>query len=148
VPALVPRFSPIRDDPGPDAAPVALLRVGLDEHGAKIGKKMLGPVAGAAIKIDPDDAVELGLGICEGLETGLAIRVAGWRPVWCLGSAGAIRTFPVLSGIEAITVFADNDANVVGIEAARECARRWAAAGLEASIRTPREIGADWADAT
>jgi putative DNA primase/helicase len=144
--ALLAAFSLTANDPGPDVLPVALLRVGLDDRGGKIGKKMLGPVAGAAIKIDPDDAVELGLGVCEGLETGLAIRAAGWRPIWCVGSAGAIKTFPPLAGVECLTIFADNDSNGVGLDAARTCADVWRAAGREVAILPPRGAK-DWNEA-
>jgi putative DNA primase/helicase len=145
LPCLIAGFSPILADPGSDAPPVAILRVGLDEHGGKIGRKMLGPVGGAAIKIDADEHVTLAVGVCEGLETGLAIR-ATWRPVWALGSAGAIRMLAPIDGIEAITIFADHDRNGVGFTVAYECAERWSGAGREAFIRMPRRVGADWAD--
>ena len=42
--------------------------------------------------------------------------------------------FPVLSGIEALTVFADNDANGAGKRAADKVAARWAQAGREAPV--------------
>jgi phage/plasmid primase-like uncharacterized protein len=145
VPALVAKFSLIAE-PDDDALPVAILRVGLTPDGKKLDKKMLGPVAGAAIKLDADENVALGLGITEGLETALAVRATGWRPIWALGSAGAIQTFPPLAGVEALTIFADHDANRAGQDAARHCAERWAAAGIEVFIRAPREAGADWAD--
>jgi hypothetical protein len=38
----------------------------------------------------------------------------------------------VLSGIEALTIFADDDE--AGINVARECGKRWAGAGHEAFI--------------
>ena len=108
-PCLVAAFRRI-EDPDDDGPPVAILRVALDADGGKLDRKMLGPVAGCAIKLDPDEDVSHGLGISEGLETGMSVRAIGWRPVWALGSAGAIETFPVLNGIEALTIFADNDA--------------------------------------
>jgi hypothetical protein len=144
-PALIAAFRPICED-DESKPPPAIHRIGLKPDGTKIGKKMLGPVAGCAVKLDADDAVEEGLGICEGVETGLAIRAIGWRPVWALGSAGAIRLLDPIPGIEALTIFADNDESGTGIEAARECAQRWADAGLEATIRTPNRDGKDWAD--
>ena len=143
-PCLIAAFRPIQNDPGEDAPPSAILRVGLDEHGAKLGKKMLGPVSGCAIKHDRDENVTLGLGITEGLETGLAVRATGWRPVWALGSAGAIATFPVLAGIETLTLFADHDPT--GLSAAQRCAERWQAAGCEVFIRWPKGLGRDYAD--
>jgi putative DNA primase/helicase len=80
VPALLAAFRPIRND-DESTPPPAIHRIGLKPDGSKIAKLMLGPVAGTAIKLDADDMVEQGLGICEGVETGLAIRAAGWRPV-------------------------------------------------------------------
>jgi hypothetical protein len=144
VPALIAAFHSITK-PDNDA-PVAIMRVGLNADGSKIAKKMLGPVAGCAIKLDPAENVSHGLGTAEGLETALAVRATGWRPVWALGSAGAIENFPPLAGVEALTIFADNDESGRGTEAAQACAARWSDAGSEVFVRTPNRTGADWAD--
>lgn len=146
MPALLAAFRAIHDDPGEDAPPIALLRVGLDKQGDKVGKKMIGPVADAAIKLDADENVTYGLGVTEGFETGMAVRAAGWRPVWVLGSAGAIERFPVLSGIDALTIFADHDENQTGARAAWQCAKRWRNAGRQAELKMPKAPGCDWAD--
>lgn len=103
-------------------------------------KKMLGRAKRAAVKLTPDEEITLGLAICEGIETGLSIP--GW-PVWVVGSAGSISDFPLLSGIECLTVFADADET--GHRAAEACARRWAAGGHEAQIVSPKAFG-DWND--
>jgi Toprim domain len=68
------------------------------------------------------------------------------RPVWALGSAGAIATFPVIHRVRKLVVWADNDPSGTGLAAARECARRWTAAGKRVDIRRPRQEGADYAD--
>lgn len=108
-------------------------------------KMMLGRAG--IIRLVPDDEVTLGLGIAEGIETSLAIiQRAGWSPVWACGSAGAIGKFPVLAGIEALTIFADLDDKGAGIAAARQCAERWQADGKEVAIAKPPH-GQDWADA-
>lgn len=109
-------------------------------------KKMLGPTAGAVIRLSPDDDVTMGLGLAEGIETGLSVLAAGWAPVWAAGSAGTIRTFPILAGVEALTIFADHDASGAGQDAARVCAGRWADAGREVTITSPREVGTDFND--
>jgi hypothetical protein len=57
-----------------------------------------------------------------------------------------VRNFPVLSGVETLTLLVDNDANGVGQEAAAECARRWSEAGREVTRLTPHERGADFND--
>jgi putative DNA primase/helicase len=144
VPALVVAFRPFRDDD--ESTPLAAIhRIGLTATGEKIAKKMLGAVAGCAVKLDADDMVEEGLGICEGVETALAIRATGWGPIWALGSAGAIAKFEPIPGVETITIFADCDDT--GLAAARECARRWVDAGCEAVIHRRSADGKDFADA-
>ncbi len=111
------------------------------EHGK--AKMMLGRVTGAAIKLTPDAEVTTGLGICEGIETGLSLISSGFQ-VWAVGTAGAIKAFPVLAGVDCLTIFADNDP--VGIKAAEACAERWADAGQEALTVAPKSEGQDWND--
>ena len=72
--------------------------------GFQIERKMLGRLRWAAEKLDCDAHVSEGLHVCEGTETGIAGLLAGYRPVWALGSAGdntedcGIAGFPVLAG--------------------------------------------------
>jgi putative DNA primase/helicase len=68
--------------------------------------------------------------------------MADLTPVWALGGAGNLSSFPVLSGIEALTVTADADEP--GQRAAVAVADRWRRAGREAVIISP-PVG-DWAD--
>ncbi|WP_267355239.1 MULTISPECIES: toprim domain-containing protein [unclassified Methylobacterium] len=119
----------------------AVHRTALTPAGEKIGRKMLGPAAGAAVKLDPDDAVTLLLAIGEGIETCLAARLLGIRPAWALGSVGAIRVFPVLSGIEALTILVESDDGGASEAAAKVCAARWHAAGREVILARPRVPG-------
>ncbi len=108
--------------------------------------KMMAGTAGI-IRLSPDDEVTLGLGICEGIETGLALlTIAGWSPVWPCASAAGIAKFPVLRGVECLTIFADLDDRGAGLHAARECAGRWRDAGREATIELPPR-GQDWLSA-
>lgn len=96
------------------------------------------------IRLSPDDEVTTGLGVAEGIETAVAVmQRLDWRPVWAATCAGAVASFPVLPGLDAITVFADCDS--AGMRAAETCARRWVEAGREASIWTPER--GDWRDA-
>ncbi|WP_426608642.1 DUF7146 domain-containing protein [Bradyrhizobium sp. McL0616] len=119
----------------------AIHRTALTPDGKKIDRKMLGPVSGAAIKIDADEDVEQGLIIGEGFETCLAGRQLGFRPVWALGSAGAIGTFPVLPGIDGLTILAETDDSGANARAIKACGNRWAAEGREVIIATPRAAG-------
>jgi Toprim domain/CHC2 zinc finger len=131
--------------------PKAIHRIALGTGGILIGKKMLGPVGGCAVKLDADENVDLGLVIGEGIETCLAARQLGFRPCWALGSSGALKTFPLLSGIEALTILVDNDVayrngRKAGQEASAECTQRWRAAGREVTLVLPKKPGADVAD--
>jgi putative DNA primase/helicase len=143
VPAMVALLRDIRTDEPCGIHRTALLSDGSDRDRTR-GKAMLGRAAGAAIKICPNDELTLGLGLVEGVETGLAIISLGWRQVWAAGSAGAIAQFPILPGIEELTIFADRDGT--GQRAARECARRWSEAGCPVTIRTPFGDDGDWCD--
>jgi hypothetical protein len=120
-------------------------RTFLDRQGRKIDRKMLGRARNAAIKLDRDDLVTMGLIIGEGVETCLAARMAGFRPCWALGSAGAIGAFPALKGIEALTILGETDDSGANEQATRTCARRWLEAGAEVIAVTPTCMG-DLAD--
>lgn len=96
------------------------------------------------IRLSPDDEVELGLGICEGIETGLSLMAAGWRSIWACGPLDILRDFPVLGGIECLTIFADPKPNEV--EGARACAARWKGAGREVRVYAPPLKDGDWND--
>jgi phage/plasmid primase-like uncharacterized protein len=114
--------------------------------------KSLGPMAGCVIRLWSDEAVEQGLVIGEGVETTLAaatrITHCGTllQPAWAACSAGNLENFPVLSGIEALTILVDNDVSGRGQEAAARCAARWSAAGREVIRLTPKISGADFND--
>jgi hypothetical protein len=113
--------------------PTGIHRTFLNADGGKRERKMLGPAG--VVRLSRDDAVTLGLGVTEGIEDGLAVLLSGWTPMWAAGSAGAIRRFPVLAGIDSLTIFADADS--AGLAAAQECEGRWASVGKEARISPP-----------
>lgn len=100
-------------------------------------------VQGGVIRLWPDEAVTMGLGIAEGIETALALA-HGIAPVWATVDAGHMSTFPVLGGIECLTIAADHD--LAGINAARACAHRWSAAGCEVCVVASPIEGHDIAD--
>ena len=130
VPAMVALMRSVTTD-----EPQAIHRTRLTPKGKKVGRRMLGIAAGAAVKLDADDTVTMGLTIGEGIETCLAARQLGLRPAWALGSAGAVSAFPVLGGVEALTILAENDpTNRTAVET---CAARWHAAGREVIVVEP-----------
>jgi putative DNA primase/helicase len=95
------------------------------------------------IRLWPDEAVTCGLAIAEGIETALAAAHM-FVPAWATVDAGNMSTFPLLPGIESLTIYADHDE--AGLKAARECARRWRDAGRLPRILTPVIAGQDAAD--
>jgi hypothetical protein len=131
--------------------PVGIHRTALDPDGHKIDRMALGRVGGAAIKLSSNDKVEHGLVVGEGVETTIAGMAMGFAPTWALGFAGTIRSFPVLGGVDVLTILVDHDnpdrnGRQAGHEAARECAERWMSGGREVRCVVPRRLGADMAD--
>lgn len=110
--------------------PTGIHRTFLNPDGSKRDRKMLGRAG--VIRLSPDDTVTTGLGLVEGVEDGLAVLLSGWSPVWAAASAGAIARFPVLPGVECLTIFSDPDD--AGQTAAATCAARWRDAGHEVVI--------------
>ena len=115
-------------------APVAVHRTALTTENPprRIDRKSLGPTTGGAIKISPDHEVHAGLLIGEGIETVLsASKQFQFKPVWSLIDKNGIAKFPVLSGIESVTIAVDNDPGGDGQRAAAECVQRLTQAGTE-----------------
>ncbi len=113
--------------------------------GAKLPKMMLGEAREGVVMLSPDEAVETGLALAEGIETGLAALLwQPWLPVWVALSAGGLARFPILPGIEFLRIYADNDAT--GHEAANRACQRYAEAGRHAELIRPTAEGRDLAD--
>jgi len=109
-------------------------------EGQKVTKaKSLGPAGIVRLSLD-EDVLER-LHIAEGLETALGAMSKGLRPMWATGSTAIMAKFPLLSGIKALTIIADHDANGAGERAAAEVASRWREAGKEARVWRPKSIG-------
>ena len=158
----LPAGAPIRFHPacqrGAERLPamVALMTSPQSAEGTGVHRTFLAPdgrgkaagqakmMAGKAGVIRLAAAAPSRLGLAEGIETALAVsQRGGWAPMWAATSSGAIRGFPVLPGIAELHVFADADK--AGIDAARQCGRRWVAAGRKARAIWPP--AGDWDDA-
>ena len=110
-------------------------------EGRKLGKaKTLGSPAGI-IRLSEDADVLEGLHIAEGLESAFSAMSKGFRPMWATGSTALMAKFPVLSGIEALTIIADHDANGAGERAAAEVASRWREARRETHVYLGEVLG-------
>jgi putative DNA primase/helicase len=123
--------------------PQAIHRTALTPEGhavkrdGKTFRMSLGPTAGGAIKLDPDEDATQGLCIGEGVETCLAGRQMGLRRVWSAVNTGGIARFPMLSGVDGLHIFRDDDANLAGPKDVEACAARWRAAGRDVTISDP-----------
>jgi putative DNA primase/helicase len=109
-------------------------------------KKIMPPVntiSGGAVRLhEPDDA----LGIAEGIETALAAHQLFKIPVWAALSEGGIKSFRPLGGLRQLHVFADNDLNFVGQDAAYNLARRLSREGVNVEVYVPPDPDTDWLD--
>jgi hypothetical protein len=128
VPALVAAFRSLEKN-----EVTGVHRIALTGDGRKLGKRMLGVIRCAAVKLDGDVGGELAIG--EGVETCMAARQLDLRAgaVWALGSAGGIAHFPVLPDVRTLRILCENDSASEG--AVELCGRRWCAAG-----RNVREV--------
>jgi putative DNA primase/helicase len=129
------------------AEPISLHRTWITAHGkADLEKPRLllkRHRADGVIRLWPDAEVTIGLGLAEGIETAL-VAARGFTPMWATLSAGNLKKFPVLPGIECLTVFVDNDA--AGLIAWDEVSDRWAEADREARRIVAPKSGDDLAD--
>jgi putative DNA primase/helicase len=140
-PCMLALFRDIKSD-----EPKAVLRTALDQNGNKIGRMVLGPKTGCAVKLSGDADLSGGLTIGEGIETTIAGIVEGFSPAWAVGDAGAIARFPVLSNVKFLRILVDNDESSTGQKSAEQCSQRWTAAGIEVQRVVPTQVGADMAD--
>ena len=143
-PALVGRITKAEDA----RVPLGLHLTWLERDGSgwrRAERRYLGAKAGGVVRLWPDEAVTLSLGVAEGVET--ALSLAHLRsPVWACLDAGNLAALPVLEGIESLTIAADRDESGTGQRAAALCARRWLNAGREVLALLPDALGSDLND--
>ena len=137
-PALVALVTDVKT-----AEPISLHRTWIRPDGsgkARLGKPRLLLArhrSDGVIRLWPDAEVTIGLVIGEGIETCLAAAAAGLAPVWATISAGNLARFPVLPGLEGLTILVDHDrpnpktGRRAGIDAAPSVIQRYVAAGFD-----------------
>ena len=64
------------------------------------------------------------LGIAEGIETALSAHQLYKLPVWSTLNATLMKKFKAPSGVDTLVIFADNDKNGTGLNAAFECGNK------------------------
>jgi hypothetical protein len=149
-PALICAFRPILtvvpSDPFHDSPVSAIHRIRGRGHD---NKAMLGPVKGKAVQFGEWEEVSSGgvIHVTEGVETALARLARNHRPIWALGSAGALESMPVLAYACQLVVWADSDESGRGEQAADKLARRYAESGRKADVFLRGESGKDFGDA-
>lgn len=136
VPALIAAFRSIDDD-----SITAVHRIALNDDGSKLGRRMLGIVHRAAIKLDPIGST---LAIGEGIETCMAARQLGYSPTWAVGSVGAISFFPIIDGVRRLIIFGER--GEPSNRAIKFCGKRWRRANRHVRIVMPT-VGDDLNDA-
>ncbi len=114
-----------------------------------IDKQMYGPAG--IVCLSDFDCVTDGLNLVEGIETGLSILAAGISPVWAALSKGGIGRFPVLAGVESLTIWCDHDVkkrphDKTCQELSENCCERWQAGGAETTMRIPKFQKQDFND--
>lgn len=132
----------------PDGKPSTMHRTWLDGNGGKAPvdqpkKVFSGTIKGGAIRLAP---IAECLGIAEGIETALAASVLFSMPVWAAISANGVQQWEPPAGVSSVVVFADNDENFVGQNAAFALAQSLARKGIKVDVRVPARAGTDWAD--
>lgn len=106
-------------------------------------KRSSGNIWGSAMMLGRKGPV---LGICEGLETGVAITMGDpGVPIWCLSGSAFMAGFSPTEGVERLIIYADNDDNGAGQKAAQACSRLWRE-HADVEIVVPQVRGKDFAD--
>lgn len=112
----------------------------------KIKSRYESAISGSACRLFASDSGVLCL--AEGLETAMAAHLLHQQPVWACLTANGIKTFQIPQGIRKVVVFADNDANMTGENAAEAFKQRVSEINpdVEVKIYLPLTIGYDMLD--
>ncbi len=109
-------------------------------------RMMLGRLAGCAVRLAPFVS-EAALGICEGIETGLAVmKACPGVAVWATLSTSGLEQVQLPPEAKRVIILADHDESGAGLRAAETAARHLRMEGREAVIALPSLPGQDFND--
>lgn len=141
-PAMLAKFA------APDGTRSHLHRTYLTENGKKaalVPSKSMMPgktPSGGAVRLFPAGET---LGIAEGIETALSAAILFGVPVWSALTSGGVARWVPPKSTRCVMIFADNDANFAGLDAAGSLAHRLSLEGVHVDLRLPADHG-DWND--
>lgn len=116
----------------------------LDIEHPKKALPTLRPMSGGAVRLYPQEAT---LGVCEGVETAIALRNAMRVPVWAVLGTALLAGFEPPKGVETVIIYSDNDTNYAGQKAAYDLANRLVVKNkLRISVEIPSVAGDDFLD--
>lgn len=129
--------------------PVAIHRTHLAPNGTKgaLDRMALGSLGDGAVMLSPDCEVERCLGIGEGIETTLSLRLCpeyGLGPVWATLNAGSMAKFRPMEGVQSFFIAVDHDE--AGQRAAQTCAQNAADRGALVTLIQPTTLKTDLND--
>lgn len=132
---------------------IALHRTYLQQDGDAVRKAdvpkprmMLGKTGGGAVRLAPIGPAGV-LGLCEGIETGLAVMAAcPGLPVWATLSTSGLEQVQLPPEAQRIIILADHDASGAGTRAADALAARLRRQGIVTAIAVPPQQGDDFND--
>lgn len=140
----------------PNGTCVALHRTYLTPNGGKAlvesPKKLYTKgtsLRGSAIRLFPAQQT---LGLCEGIETGIAVNQMTKMPVWSCVSAALLKMVDVPKTVKSVYIWGDKDRSKAGQQATKELAERLYAEGKEVIIKIPEleipqgQKSIDWLD--
>ena len=140
-----------------DTSPAGIIRIFIADNGTKPlieseGKqlfhkpmlKFADSLAGSALRIEGEKTGLEHVG--EGVETMLAIRACVPDTVNACGTASLLNTWEPLPDTKRVVIWADNDENGTGQEAAQKLQSRLLNIGLTAVVNVPEHVGDDWLD--
>lgn len=130
---------------------IALQRIYLNPDGSAKAdvpnpRKMLGKVAGGAVRLGAIGA-DGRLGLCEGIETGLAVMTAcPDLPVWATLSTSHLEQVVLPPEARQVIILADHDSSGAGARAAETIARKLKVEGRKVAVCQPPEPDSDFND--